>query len=297
MKRLIVSSLIVLACTPVVLAKEVVREISWKEMKDAGKVISSPLQRGAVGGPEELLMIENPETLPRELGLLLVEQPKITGASYAITGQVRYEHVDGRAYLEMMSIFPGNKRYFSRTLADSGLMKHLEGSSDWRPFSLPFILGADSPKPSALALGIFLPGRGTVHLGPLQLVQYDENEDPFAIPGATGVWWTGRTAGLIGGIFGSVLGCLGGLIGTLGGMGKARRFTLGLVKAICLLGLLLTVAGIVALFQSQPYAVWYPLLLLGILGSAIMGGLLPVLRRRYEQVELRKMTAADAAVL
>ncbi len=297
MKRLIASSLIVLACTPVVLASEVLREISWKEMKDAGKVISSPLQRGAVGESEDLLMVDNPETRPRELGLLLVEQPKITGARYAITGQVRYEHVEGRAYLQMMSIFPGNKSYFSRTLADSGLMKHLEGSSDWRRFSLPFTLAADSPKPSALALGIFLPGRGTVHLGPLQLVQYDENENPLAIPGTPGVWWTGRTAGMIGGVFGSVLGCLGGLIGTLGGMGKARRFTLGLVKAICLLGLLLTVAGVVALFQSQPYSVWYPLLLLGILGSAIMGGLLPVLRRRYEQVELRKMAAADAAVL
>ena len=112
---------------------------------------------------------------------------------------------------------------------------------------------------------------------------------------ADGAWWDDRTGGMIGGILGTVVGCLGGLIGGLGGTGKARRLVLGLMKAAILAGVLLAAVGVTALVYSQPYAVWYPLLLTGVLCCAIMGSLLPVLRRRYEQAELRKMAAFDAA--
>ena len=118
-------------------------------------------------------------------------------------------------------------------------------------------------------------------------------ESPAAIPGA---WWDDRTGGMIGGILGSGVGLLGALIGTLGGVGIARRLVLGLMTAAFLAGLLLLGAGVAALVYSQPYAVWYPLLLTGILCSSIMGGLLPVLRRRYEQLELRKMTSMDTGL-
>jgi hypothetical protein len=60
------------------------------------------------------------------------------------------------------------------------------------------------------------------------------------------------------------------------------------------LGLVSLGVGVGALICGQPYAVWFPLLLLGILSLVIMGGSLPVVRRRYEEVELRKMAAADA---
>lgn len=125
------------------------------------------------------------------------------------------------------------------------------------------------------------------------VVRNSSDQNPAAVAGA-GAWWDGRTAGLVGGILGSVVGCLGGLIGTLSGMGKWRGLTLGLAKSICLFGVLLLIAGIVALVQSQPYGVWYPLMLAGFLSTVVMGGLLPVLRGRYQQIELRKITAADA---
>jgi hypothetical protein len=109
-------------------------------------------------------------------------------------------------------------------------------------------------------------------------------------------WWDDRMGGLIGGIFGSVFGCVGALIGILGGMGKARPLVLGLMMVMVVIGLLLLATAGAALACSQPYAVWYPLLLSGFLLTAIMGGLLPVARRGYEQRELRKMTALDTNV-
>ena len=106
-------------------------------------------------------------------------------------------------------------------------------------------------------------------------------------------WWSDRDAGWIGGIGGSVLGCLGGLIGTLAGAGKARRLVLALVRALLVLGVVCLVAAGVALVSKQPYGVWYPLTGVGGISTLVMGGLLPGLRRRYEEIELRKMAAMD----
>jgi hypothetical protein len=107
-------------------------------------------------------------------------------------------------------------------------------------------------------------------------------------------WWSSRQAGLIGGIGGSVFGCLGALIGILGGRGKARRFVVGLLWAIATSGTLSLVTGVVALICSQPYHVYYPLVLGGGLLVIIPLSLLRTLRRRYAQIELRKMSAMDA---
>jgi hypothetical protein len=60
------------------------------------------------------------------------------------------------------------------------------------------------------------------------------------------------------------------------------------------LGLATAVAGFVALTLRQPYAVWFLLLLFGLL---LPGILIPRLRdyqRHYEALELRRMTSLDA---
>jgi len=53
--------------------------------------------------------------------------------------------------------------------------------------------------------------------------------------------------------------------------------------------------GVVALALGQPFAVGFPLLLGGVITAGVSGGLLLVMRRRYEQVELRRMTSVDVA--
>jgi hypothetical protein len=106
-------------------------------------------------------------------------------------------------------------------------------------------------------------------------------------------WWGDRTAGLVGGTAGSIFGFLGGLIGTLASFGKARRFVLALTAGLAGLGVVSFIIGMVALALGQPYSVYYPLLLIGIIMTAVCGGNLPGLRRRYEQLELRKMAAMD----
>ena len=108
-------------------------------------------------------------------------------------------------------------------------------------------------------------------------------------------WWTGEQAGWIGGIGGSALGILGGLIGTVCGVlaprGKGRLFVLGTMSAVVIISFTILIVGLVALLIGQPYMVWYPCLLIGVLGVVIFGGLIPVIRGVYRQAEQRQLEA------
>jgi hypothetical protein len=224
-----------------------------------------------------------------ETRLLVISNPPISKRIYAVTGRIKYEDVSGDGYLEMWSYFPEGK-FFSRTLADSGEMRKIHGTSDWREFSLPFDSTGSKGSPTHLEINIVLPGKGNVQFSSLQLLEYDStNLRAFG----NGGWWSDRSAGLIGGIGGSVIGCFGALLGWLTAKGRARRFVVMSIQTMAALGILLTVVGLIALGLKQPYAVWYPLLLGGILLAATFFNL-PKLRRRYDELELRRMNSMDA---
>ncbi len=109
-------------------------------------------------------------------------------------------------------------------------------------------------------------------------------------------WFDQKTAGLIGGIIGTALGITGGVIGSLSGIcvqkgWKKLIYTIyALTIAVCCI---LSIIGVVALICKQPYHVWYPFLLSGLLGTVLLSILFPVLRKRFTECELRKMQAKD----
>jgi len=113
-------------------------------------------------------------------------------------------------------------------------------------------------------------------------------------PAGAGAWWTDAQAGWVGAIGGGSIGLLGGLVGTLCGMGRERRLVVGIVIAMIAVGSVALIIGVVALVVSQPYGVWYPLLLGGAICAMVPGFLLPVIRTRYRTDELRRMQAMDA---
>jgi hypothetical protein len=166
-------------------------------------------------------------------------------------------------------------------------MQKLQGSSGWRAFALPFD-ATGAPAPSRLVLNVTLSGRGRVELGPLTLT--DQRGERFDNSQAL---WTDRAAGLIGPIGGSLVGCLGALVGVLTSLGRARRFVMALTTGLIACGAIFVGGGLIALAAAQPYGVFYPLLLVGVIASVLPLGLLPTIRRRYAEIELRMMRAHD----
>ena len=233
-------------------------------------------------------MFENREDGPLTVPLVTIEQPGITLPAYALRGRLRYEEISGTAYMEMWSHFPDGGAYFSRTLAKDGPMQSLQGSSGWRDLVLPFSAAGTAQRPSKLVLNVVFPGKGRVRLSPLTLSQYRDGEDPMAVSGA---WWTDR--GIIGGIGGSLLGVLGAAIGILCSKGRSRSLVIGTMVTLAVIGAVVLLLGLWALFAGQPYGVYYPLLLTGGLDAVIFGALIRVARRRYAEIELRRMGAAD----
>jgi hypothetical protein len=260
-----------------------VREIRWDELQRQGKLQAGSVLPPSAGAPFTSLKIEG---AGKPVTVAIIERPAIKGPRYAVTGQVRYENVEGVGLLEMWNHFPNGGEYFTRTLADAGPMMKLQGSSEWRPFALPFD-ATGAPPPIRLVINVVLPGRGVVYLSPLQVTDGGVAGDLAASSALD------RTIGLIGGVAGGLVGCLGALLGVLASRGRAQRFVTIAMAALAIGGTLAFAAGVVALSQSLPYAVYYPLLLGGFLATVVPLGLRPSIRRHYEAIELRRMRAHD----
>ena len=110
---------------------------------------------------------------------------------------------------------------------------------------------------------------------------------------AAGQWFGDRSAGLLGGIGGALIGLWGALIGVLASRGKARHFVLASANALLVIGIASLVGGAAAVATAQPYAVYYPLLLIGIILVVVFGKMRGNLSARYEQSELKKMQSKD----
>jgi hypothetical protein len=276
-------------------AEQILTQYDWRQVAEAGQ-----LSQGAVVTVDgrSAVEISNTNATPLRVRVLTIQKPPVNKTFYAILGEVKYERVRGDGYLEMWNYFPPLRpgvpegAFFSRTLGDSGEMAKLTGTSNWRRFMLPFDRTGASGPPTRLEVSVFLPGQGTVFLGPIRLVEYTGTLSEALRP--AGAWWSDRMAGLIGGIAGATIGCLASLLAWLATRGKARTFVVVTSSALIGLGLLSALAGVIALSFKQPYAVWFPLLLLGILLLAILPGRLRQFQKLYEQIELRKMAAMDA---
>ncbi|MCP4299454.1 MAG: hypothetical protein GY783_02610 [Gammaproteobacteria bacterium] len=228
--------------------------------------------------------------------VVVLPEPGISSPVYALKGRVRYENVAGDGFLQMDNHFGEMGTFFTKSLAPSGPLGKITGSSDWRPFVLPFYAsngdqtGGATPIPRELTLSLFLPGSGTVSISDVELYQYASGEDPLQ---QTGQWFSNRSAALFGGIGGGLLGLWGALIGVLSSRGRARGFVLGSANALLIIGIASLVGGVIAFASAQPYAVYYPLLLIGVIVVVVIGKLRGTLLSKYEERELKRMQSMD----
>ena len=158
----------------------------------AALLVTQPLH--AEEAVKAMVFYEEPLTLHAVPGkqrhlLVVLPQPGISSPVYALKGMVRHENVEGDAYLQMNNDFGEQGVFFSRSLASSGPMGKLSGSSDWRPFVLPFFanrgdqLRGAALIPAEVTLALHLPGAGSVSIRDVRLYQYASDGDPLATAG------------------------------------------------------------------------------------------------------------------
>ncbi len=245
-----------------------VRDISWAALRDEGRLAS-----GLEVQPDGSLLLKSVSAQGLRLTLIEIENPGVTADRYVIRGRVRYREVTGDGFLEMWNVFEDGGSYFTRTLAEAGPLQKINGTSDWREFGLYFdATGAKTPL-EKLIVGIVLPGSGEVSIGNLTLAELEGR-----MPLDPGRW---------GGVAGAALGCLCALLGTLAGAGRARTFVLAGLKVLMAAGVLGLAIGIFLRANN------YPVVLLSAIALAVSALSLPAARKRYEELELRRMRAMD----
>jgi hypothetical protein len=273
------------------------REYDWQKLSASGELPGgSPV---TIDGKSAVKIVSTNDTGLR-VELLQITNPPISKMLYAIAGEIKYEGVKGDGFLEMWNCYPPDKpgmfenKYFSRTLGESGDMGKITGTSGWRAFTVPFDRTGTTAKPTRLEINLILPGQGTVYLGPIKLVEYEGDLGLQKSGGAGSVWWSDRAAGWIGGIGGSVLGCLGSILAVLAAKGRCRGFVVWTSLVFIVMGIMAFVMGVAAVVVGQPYAVWFPLLLIGFLLLSILPFRLRQFQKGYEDLEMRRMAAMDA---
>lgn len=243
------------------------------------------------------VMTPDPGGGPRVLPFVSRGTPEVTADDYAIVGRVRYggaddaTDMDGVGYLEMWSEFADGSRYFTRTLADDGPLQKLSGHSDGRPFRLPF--HAAGPRPVRLTLDVVLPGRASVTLSDVQLVQGEPAAEAAARP--TPWWAQDHSTSLAVGLF----GCIGfvAFLEPLVRRGVAAyRLLVAAVVGVGLLGQAYFAWAMAVVGHGDSWRAWGPLLLCAACAWCVPA-CLPRLGRRYREAELRRMRAVDAVAV
>jgi len=262
---------------------DVVRDVSWEALARSGRLESGEVLPGAEGS---VWRLRQPSDAAVTHDIFSLNNPGVTQATWALTGEIRYESVAGRGYLEMWSIFE-NGEYYSRGQAEDGPLGIIRGDAEWRPFLLPFYSNEQTGPPLRLEFKVFLP-RGTVELRRVRLMQYAPGEAIFDTAAAH------TLGGWLGAVFGGLLGLAGALAGVLSGMGKARKLALACLWGIITVGVVCLILALISWLQGYPWPVIYPLALVGLLGTVLGFAFLPVVRRRYAQLELRRMESLDA---
>ena len=102
-----------------------------------------------------------------------------------------------------------------------------------------------------------------------------------------------RYAWIPGTMFAAVAVLLAVMVAWLVPRGQARRFILRAWVALWVSALALVAVGLLALLRDQPWGVWYALLLPGVVGTAVIGGTLLIILKRYREIEQRRVSAKD----
>jgi hypothetical protein len=283
---------------------KVLRTYDWKDLNVQSSNTNCQIQIISMDGVS-VLKIEKTNDVSLEISLLTITNPSLIQKANAIEWEMKYEHVP---FDPIRSRFPAfesgivGSDYFTnypnvclfetfppRAAGGDNFNNYhgdyFNGTKNWDKYEHQIFPARydNETRPNELKLKLFLPCSGTIYLRPIKLLGTASSFN----------WWSEKRAGLVGGIGGSIIGCFGALVGVLASRGKARKFVLALTKIFIVLGFFLLLAGAIAAAMKQPYVVYYPLLLTGFILTIVFSVNLPSIQRRYDELEIRRITSID----
>ena len=249
------------------------KPLPWKE--------KLPANASVVGAGADQLVTVTGSANPTNTVVLDLQNPSLPHHQYLLKSKIKFENVKGDGYLEMLNYFESGGPYFTRTLATTGQLGKITGTSDFREIALPFN-ASNGVLPKRITVAVVLPGEGKVTIKPFVTEQWTT----FSL--------LTYESGLLGAIVGGICGLLGGFFGVMAAIPPLRRymFPFGIFVAGC--SVIMLIVGLVFLCTGQPWGLWYPLVLVGILGTVIFGVNAFVARHRLMADESRRIAAASA---
>ena len=99
----------------------------------------------------------------RSVKLYEFRPPALEPGKLTYRADLKSQHLDGKAYLEIWCRFPGRGEFFARGLHDPVM-----GSSDWASYEVPFFLKPDEV-PDLLKVNLAVEGSGQVWIRNIEL--------------------------------------------------------------------------------------------------------------------------------
>jgi hypothetical protein len=153
------------------LSAKPLRILVWSDLKAHGANVPGTILPAADDRPFEALRVENKTGKAKTITIVTLDDAGITASRWMFSGQVHYEKVLGKGYLELLNQLTDGQTYFSRTLAPDGPMAWMTGNSGWRTFELPFNAWKQGNRPTKIVLNVVLPQRGVVDLSPIEIYE------------------------------------------------------------------------------------------------------------------------------
>jgi MFS family permease len=104
-------------------------------------------------------------------------------------------------------------------------------------------------------------------------------------------------SGILGAVLGVTFGLCGGILGILAGKfsrrGRHKKLVMSFIFVMIVLGVLSLCIGLFALLMGQPYHVWYPFILLGVILVAVLVPNYVVIKNIYARAELNSFSSRD----
>ncbi len=278
MKKWAVVFFIVIINAP--LHAEKVWSSPWSKLREQGALTVGQIIPPDTKTPAECLKLENRTSQSATVPLATIQNPAITQTAYAVAGRVRYEGVEGTAYLEMYGYLAAGKKMTVRTLG-TGKLKGITGDSDWREFYLPLFIGGQAKmRPVKIDVNLIFPGKGTIYLQPLQLHQFRSGGKCGAQTGTSPVMHGAVVPIFI--LYAAVLGVIGMMLFVSVQKGESRSLVLNVMMTLIVTGCIGLLIGTIVLIAMGDRTFFGPFRLLAVIQTAVPAAVYSRVRKYYD---------------